>query len=139
MNQDWINALLGGGLLGLASTLLLLANGKICGISGILFNAMQKPAGGFLWRIKFLTGLILAGLIYRSFEPEAFVNETSTSLGLATLAGLFVGFGTRLGSGCTSGHGICGISRLSARSMVATFSFILTGGATVFLLNYLRG
>ncbi len=136
---DWANftptsALLGGALLGVAATLLVVFRGKIAGISGILAyltnprNAYDSDAG---WRALFIIGLMSANWFYQLF---ATLPETSivASNGTLITAGLLVGFGSRMGSGCSSGHGICGLSRLSLRSLVATLSFMLSG----FLLTY---
>ena len=101
---------------------------------------MLKPVrGDTLWRICFLAGLLAGGLLLRSLLPGAFDFGIIRPFSLLALAGLLVGFGTRLGSGCTSGHGVCGVSRLSPRSLVATATFIFTGALVVYLLNHLAG
>jgi uncharacterized membrane protein YedE/YeeE len=137
---DWLHftpgsALAGGLMLGIGASLLLLFSGKIAGISGILANAI-KPTHPFsqdaAWRVLFLLGLISAGTIYpliAALPPANIAASTPTLI----MAGLLVGFGSRMGSGCTSGHGICGLSRLSLRSMVATVSFMMAGFVTTYL------
>jgi uncharacterized membrane protein YedE/YeeE len=118
----------GGVMIGLASLLLLLAGGRIAGISGIV-GGLLTPDGR--WRAFFLLGLAGGGALMFALKPEWFANTTGTSLPMVAIAGLAVGFGTRLGSGCTSGHGVCGVSRLSSRSIVATLVFVGTGIITV--------
>lgn len=136
---DWVNfatgsALLGGLMLGVGASLLLIFSGKIAGISGIvayLINPNNSDRKETAWRALFLIGLISAGLVYQLFAafPPVTINANNSTL---IVAGLLVGFGSRMGSGCTSGHGICGLSRLSLRSLVATLSFMLSG----FVLTY---
>jgi len=135
MRSDFIYALAGGALIGLASALLLLANRRIAGISGILGGALVPKASDFGWRLAFLFGLFAGGALF-FVMPERFDMQGLPSLTWVAIAGLLVGFGTRLGSGCTSGHGVCGISRGSPRSVVATLTFILTGGLTVFVVRH---
>ncbi len=132
-----VPSLLGGVLIGLAASLLLLGNGKLAGISGIVAGAM-RPIEGRGWRVLFLAGLLLGGMAITLFQPAA-IGTTSRPLALLAVAGLLVGFGTRLGGGCTSGHGVCGLSRLSKRSLVATLTFMLTAGLTVFAVHQLSG
>ena len=127
-----MNALIGGALIGLSATMMLRLNGKIAGISGIV----ESSFFGFklkenYWQIVFLAGLILGGLGLVLFYPDSLVNTFEQKFWLVSLGGLLVGFGTRLGSGCTSGHGVCGVSRLSVRSIVATLSFMAAGFLTV--------
>ncbi|MBS1156853.1 MAG: YeeE/YedE family protein [Proteobacteria bacterium] len=144
MTIDWNHftpwsALIGGVLIGLSAALLLLFKGRIAGISGIVGGLLQrKERGDFAWRIAFVLGLILAPIGYRAFSalPESHIDA---SWGVLVLAGLLVGFGTRYGSGCTSGHGVCGISRLSPRSIVATLIFMGIGFLTVFVVRHLLG
>lgn len=134
MHQIWINASVGGALIGLASILLLVVNGKIAGISGIFRGAMlesQEDAGR--WRLTFVLGLIAAGLGIRAFGAWPQGLQSSVTTTVLILAGVLVGFGTQLGSGCTSGHGVCGIGRLSPRSFVAVSTFIGAGMGTVYL------
>lgn len=134
-----LSSLLGGVLIGLAATMLLLWNGRVAGISGIFGGVLLPKVGEASWRALFLAGLVAGGFLLRVFHPSAFPAETSSSLPLIATAGVLVGFGTRLGSGCTSGHGVCGLSRLSARSLVATLSFMATGAITVFVVRNLLG
>jgi len=144
MTIDWthftpLTALSGGLLIGLSAAVLLLFNGRIAGISGIVGGLLQRyRAGDFAWRVAFVLGLVLAPALYRVFGelPESQIDASSTTL---ILAGLLVGFGSRLGSGCTSGHGVCGLSRRSPRSMVATATFMATGFITVYLIRHLFG
>lgn len=136
MNVDFIYALAGGALIGLASTLLLLANGRIAGISGILGGALSPQRGDFAWRVSFLLGL-LGSAAMQPFSPERFSTAGMPSLGWVAVAGLLVGFGTRLGSGCTSGHGVCGLSRGSPRSFAATLTFMGAAALTVFVTRHL--
>jgi hypothetical protein len=127
MHQDWINALLGGVIIGVAVSLMLLMNGRVTGISGIINGALTKVKGDTQWRVFFIGGLFLGGLALNLINPAFFTNELNTEAWTTVLAGLFVGFGTILGSGCTSGHGVCGISRMSPRSIVSTVVFIVAG------------
>jgi uncharacterized protein len=134
-----ISALVGGALIGLAATLLLLSHGKVAGISGLYGGILRRGTSDRSMRIWFVAGLVAAGLVARLVAPGAFGTSWSASLPLVLLAGLLVGFGTQLGNGCTSGHGVCGISRLSVRSLVATATFMLTGFATVFVVRHVLG
>ena len=129
-------ALAGGALIGLAAVLLALFNGRIAGISGIVGALLPPRRSGGAWRYAFVIGMLAAPLLYSWFAP---VPASSSPVGwpVLVIAGLLVGFGTRLGSGCTSGHGVCGLSRLSARSLVATLCFMATGFATVFVVRHL--
>ena len=139
MQPEWINAIIGGGLIGLSASLLLLANGKITGVSGILMGVFSDTGLNKLWRATFIVGLLLGGFLGALFLESPFINESDRPTLAVALAGLLVGFGTQLGSGCTSGHGVCGISRLSARSLVATATFIGSGVVTVTLYSLLGG
>lgn len=132
-------SLLGGVLIGLAATILLAWNGRIAGISGILGGVLLPKSGEVSWRAVFLAGLVAGGFLLRVIYPSAFPAEASGSLPVIAAAGLLVGFGTRLGSGCTSGHGVCGLSRLSARSLVATLTFMATGALTVSVVHHVIG
>ena len=125
MPMEWINALVGGVLIGLAATLMLYWNGRVAGISGIVNRLLRRNAGE--WRWGFVAGLIFGGLILKFSKPEVFVTALDAPLWTVPLAGLLVGFGTAMGGGCTSGHGVCGISRFSLRSIVATLVFIAAG------------
>lgn len=123
-------ALFGGAIIGLSASLLLLFAGRIAGISGILGTTLSRPKGDTGWRLTFLAGLLLGGVLLAAFAPETLQAPSGRSLPLLVGAGLLVGFGTRLGNGCTSGHGICGLTRFSGRSAVATVSFMFTGFLT---------
>jgi uncharacterized membrane protein YedE/YeeE len=129
-------ALAGGLLIGLAAAVFVLFNGRIAGISGILGGLIKPRSGDIGWRLAFTGGLIGAPVIYSLFWrlPDIHIEANPVTL---ISAGLIVGFGTRIGSGCTSGHGVCGISRLSPRSIVATLTFMATGFVTVFLVRHL--
>lgn len=130
-------SLVGGLILGVATVILLLGIGRIAGISGI-FSSLLKPKRVEMWQVLFIVGLIGSPLLYRLARPLPDI-EVSTSLPLLIAAGLLVGFGTRLGSGCTSGHGICGNARLSPRSLAATVTFMIFGIATVYIGRHLLG
>lgn len=135
METAWINALLGGALIGLSVSLMLLWNGRVTGISGILYGLFSPTRGETPWRLSFVGGLLFGGLALRSLRPEAFPEIEWPADWKVVLAGVLVGFGTVLGSGCTSGHGVCGISRLSLRSVVATLLFVGTGILSVSLFR----
>ena len=132
-------SLLGGVLIGLSGSAMLLLDGKIAGISGIVAGVLKPVKGDTLWRVCFLAGLLAGGCCFGSRYPSAFDFGIIRPFPLLAIAGLLVGFGTRLGSGCTSGHGVCGVSRLSPRSLVATATFIFTGALVLYLLNHLAG
>jgi uncharacterized membrane protein YedE/YeeE len=138
-NLTPFSALFGGILIGLSASAMLLLDGKIAGISGIVAGVLKPVKGDTLWRICFLAGLFCGGLVLRLVLPGAFDFGIIRSLPTLIIAGVLVGFGTRLGSGCTSGHGVCGVSRLSPRSLVATGTFMTTGALAVFLFNLLTG
>jgi uncharacterized protein len=130
---------IGGVLIGLSATILLTLNGKIAGISGI-FGGLVRPARGDLeWRALFMAGLLAGGVLSLWLRPGAIGPAPNLSFFPMIVAGLFVGAGTQLGSGCTSGHGVCGISRGSTRSIVATVTFMTTGIATVYVVRHLLG
>jgi uncharacterized membrane protein YedE/YeeE len=134
-----VASLIGGVLIGLASVWLLAANGRIAGISGILhglFGAMSaQPPGDRSWRLLFILGLVAAGFVWHAFVAPAPVRE-GFGLGWAAAAGLLVGFGTRVGGGCTSGHGVCGLGRFSLRSLVAVMVFMATGMAATYVMRH---
>ena len=131
--------LMGGVLIGFSASLLLLLKGRIFGVSGILAGVLVPKAGDTAWRVAALGGLVCAGVILLVARPEAMAVSSDGSFWRYVAAGLLVGFGTQLGSGCTSGHGVCGISRLSPRSIVATITFIGTGMLMVALLRAIGG
>ena len=143
MNIDWANftpwaSLAGGIVLGLAAALFILLNGRVLGISGILGGLLPPKAGDAGWRIAFLLGMLAAPLVYGWLAPEGSAHAPRIDAGFATIvgAGLLVGLGTRYGSGCTSGHGVCGLSRLSPRSLVATLAFMGAGFVMVFVVRH---
>ncbi|OAI50682.1 hypothetical protein AYO46_09635 [Betaproteobacteria bacterium SCGC AG-212-J23] len=130
-----VASLAGGILIGLASVWLLAANGRIAGISGILHGLVAQPPGDRFWRFAFLLGLVIAGFAWHAFVAPAPVRE-GFGLGWAAAAGLLVGLGTRLGGGCTSGHGVCGLGRFSLRSLVAVAVFMATGMAATYVMRH---
>ena len=132
-------ALAGGILIGLASVWLLLAHGRIAGISGIFNGLLLPKAGDTAWRWAFVLGLIAAGFLDQAVFGAAALPGSGLSIGWIIAAGLLVGFGTRMGSGCTSGHGVCGLGRLSARSLVSVLVFLSTGMATTFVMRHVIG
>ena len=140
MQIDWDHftpwaALAGGIVLGLAAAAFVLLHGRILGISGILGGLLHPRSKDAAWRVAFVLGLLAAPLLYRLAVGMTEVR-IDASWGMVVLAGLLVGVGTRYGSGCTSGHGVCGISRLSPRSLVATLAFMAAGFATVYLIRH---
>ena len=143
MSIDWYaftpwSALAGGALIGLAVGLFALLNGRIAGISGILGGLVRPSRGDVGWRVAFVAGMIGAPLVYRLIAALP-PSRIDAGYGALLVAGFLVGIGTRYGAGCTSGHGVCGISRLSLRSLVATLLFMGAGVATVFVLRHLLG
>jgi uncharacterized membrane protein YedE/YeeE len=131
---------LGGGLLiGLSALLLLYLNGRIAGISGIVNGALARKKGDTAWRVAFALGMLAGGAAFWWLTPHAFVPRQGFPLPLLLVAGFLVGFGTRLGSGCTSGHGVCGLGRRSLRSLVATITFVACGMVTVYVARHLLG
>ena len=130
------SGLLGGALIGFAAVLLLVANGRIAGISSIIGGLLTRPTTDIGWRIAFVCGLGLGACSYRLIAGEWFAVDSAATWPVMLIAGLFVGFGTRMGGGCTSGHGVCGLSRLSPRSLAATLTFMAAGFATVFLIRH---
>ncbi|EGF32620.1 putative transmembrane protein [Oxalobacteraceae bacterium IMCC9480] len=140
MTIDWMHftpwtSLAGGVLIGIAAAMLLFFNGRIAGISGILGGLLRPVRGDIGWRAVFVLGLVAAPLVWRLFAPLPAVQVEAGNVTLI-VAGLLVGVGTRYGSGCTSGHGVCGLARLSPRSMVATAAFMLAGFACVFIVRH---
>jgi uncharacterized membrane protein YedE/YeeE len=132
------SAIIGGLLIGLAATLLLWSIGRIAGISGIFYGVATAPRGDRAWRIAFLAGMMIVGAIVMQFVPSpARIQTGATPLLLA--AGFLVGFGTRMGNGCTSGHGVCGLGRQSWRSAAAVATFMAVGMATVYVTRHLVG
>jgi uncharacterized membrane protein YedE/YeeE len=143
MSIDWSaftpgSALAGGLLIGLAAAAFLLLNGRIAGISGVLGGLLRRRRGDVDWRLAFLAGLVLAPLAYALVaKPPSLTIDASGAV--LVIAGLCVGIGTRYGAGCTSGHGVCGLSRLSLRSLVATLAFMGSGFVTVYVVRHLLG
>ena len=131
--------LAGGALIGASAALLLLANGRIAGISGIVGEALAAPRGDTAWRLAFVAGLIAGPLLVQLVLQRPIAATIDASVPMLIAAGFLVGMGTRLGGGCTSGHGVCGIGRFSRRSIVATLSFLAAGMATVFTVRHLMG
>ncbi len=143
MNIDWhaftpVSALIGGALIGLAAGLFILLNGRIAGISGILGGLLRPRDGDILWRALFIGGLIVSPVLWQMADRLPAIR-IDTGYPLLIVAGLLVGYSTRLGSGCTSGHGVCGLSRLSPRSLVATLCFMASGFITVYILRHVLG
>jgi uncharacterized membrane protein YedE/YeeE len=143
MSIDWnaftpASALAGGALIGAAAALFAVLNGRIAGISGILGGLLRPQGGDIAWRVAFVAGLLVAPTGYALLAglPEIRIDAGYPAL---VVAGLLTGVGTRFGSGCTSGHGVCGISQLSPRSLVATLAFMVAGFATVYLLRHVAG
>ncbi len=134
-----LSALVGGIMIGASASVLLLATGRIAGISGIVGGLVPPVASDALWRLLFLGGLVAGVLAWRVMRPGDVALTFDASLPVIVLGGLLVGFGTRVGNGCTSGHGICGIGRRSLRSAVATAIFMVTAGATVFAVRHVVG
>jgi uncharacterized membrane protein YedE/YeeE len=130
-----ISGLFGGLLIGLSTALLMLLNGRIAGISGIVGGLLARKGSEVGWRAMFAVGLLLGGLVYVLAAGEVFPVEIEASLPVMVVAGLLVGFGARMGSGCTSGHGVSGIARFSRRSITATLVFMGTAIATVFVVG----
>ena len=137
--SDMWSALAGGALIGLGAMLLLWFNGRIAGISGMLNGAVEASGHERLWRFVFLAGLVIGAFIYAKMSPNDFVIREDFPLWALAIAGLLVGYGTRMGSGCTSGHGVCGISRLSKRSIYATATFMGSGFITTAIVRHLLG
>jgi uncharacterized membrane protein YedE/YeeE len=143
MSIDWTyftpwTSLAGGLLIGLAAALFLLFNGRIAGISGIVGGLLKPARGDIAWRIAFVAGLVIAPLVYALGAPLPQVH-VEANYPVLLIAGLLVGIGTRYGSGCTSGHGICGLSRRSPRSVMATVAFMFAGFVTVYIARHLIG
>jgi uncharacterized membrane protein YedE/YeeE len=134
-----LEALFGGVLIGAAAAALLVFDGRIAGVSGIVGGLLPPRRADEAWRAWFVAGLVTGGLCLGLFTADPFHGLAETSYAVLVPAGLLVGFGASLGSGCTSGHGVCGVSRLSPRSIVATMAFMATGAVTVFVVRHLVG
>ena len=144
MNIDWAHftpfaSLAGGIILGAASAIFILVNGRILGISGILGGLLPPKAGDTTWRVFFLLGMLAAPMVFHAVVPAQYITvpRIDASVWMVIAAGLLVGVGTRYASGCTSGHGVCGLSRLSPRSVVATLSFMGAGFVMVYVLRHI--
>lgn len=133
------NALIGGAIIGLAVSLMLVFNGRVTGISGIVSGVLKPQKNDVLWRVAFLSGLLSGGFVLKLLRPDFFVLSSNITNFDYVIAGLLVGFGTLLGNGCTSGHGVCGISRLSMRSILATVTFISFGVLSLVVFKMIRG
>jgi hypothetical protein len=136
-SQYWI-ALAGGGLIGLAATILWISLGRVAGVSGVWGEILAPATRERGWRIAFVLGMVVAGVVASFVAPSA-ITRSPAPLAVVAIGGLLVGFGTRLGTGCTSGHGVCGLSRFSRRSLVAVMTFMLTGGISVAIVRALGG
>lgn len=139
MEAAWWLALAGGVLIGLSATLLLWLDGRIAGVSGIAGGVLFPRPGDIAWRVAFLVGLVVAAGAYMAFVPGALQPRVDFPRAGLVLAGLLVGFGTRMGNGCTSGHGVCGLGRLSPRSLAAVVTFMATAIATTFVVRHAWG
>ena len=142
MTIDWSHftpwaSLAGGALIGIAAAMLVLLNGRVAGISGIVGGLLAPRRGEIAWRLAFVGGLLLAPAVVLLFFNKSPMPRIDAGFGTLAVAGLLVGIGTSYGSGCTSGHGVCGLSRLSPRSLVATAAFMLAGIVTVFVARHL--
>lgn len=134
--NGWMSALAGGVLIGMAATLLLWLTGRIAGISGIVGGVLMPRRGEVVWRIAFVLGLIGAGAAWLWWVPAAYVPREGFPPVLLVIAGVLVGFGTRMGNGCTSGHGVCGLGRLSPRSLAAVLTFMAAAIVTTYLVRH---
>ena len=135
MELNLLMSFSGGLLIGIASSIMLIFSGKIAGVSGIFGGMLFEKGEDKVWRIYFVLGLILGGILLNEINVDFFENSTGRDLFEINLAGFLVGIGTRISGGCTSGHGVCGIGRVSGRSIAATFTFVLTGIVIVNLLK----
>ncbi len=138
-NLTLLSSSIGGVLIGLGAVTLLVLNGRIAGISGITGSLFAPRSGDVAWRMAFVAGIIGAGVVAYVVAPEFFAVGVERSGVAIAVSGLLVGFGTRLGSGCTSGHGVCGLARMSRRSLVSVITFIGTGAATVLVTRVFFG
>lgn len=138
-NLSIVNSLLGGFLIGTSAVLMMALFGRIAGISGFIHKLLPPNEGDLSWAVYFMLGLMVAGLSYHWIAPVHFTFRSNYPFMLTLVGGIFVGFGTRMGSGCTSGHGVCGISRFSFRSIVATVIFIVFGVLSFALIKPILG
>ena len=139
MKDSIINALIGGSVIGLAASLTLLLSGRVAGISNILGGIVSPHRLALSWRVSFILGLLVGGVVLALRWPDTLQEPTASSSLIVAIAGILVGFGTQMSRGCTSGHGVCGLSRLSKRSLVATLTFMGTGAAAATLLALFTG
>lgn len=137
--MNWLLPTLGGVLIGLSASAMLLFNGRIAGISGIVGGVLRLPRNDLDWRIAFVMGLLAGGITLFLLDPGFFSTDLVRSPAAIVVAGLLVGVGVRLGSGCTSGHGVCGMSRFSPRSILATVTFMLAGGVVAAVVTNVFG
>ncbi|GBF38556.1 YeeE/YedE family protein [Leptospira johnsonii] len=135
MATEWTMGLVGGVVIGIAVSLMLLWNGRVTGVSSIVYGVLVPVKGDLAWRWYFIAGLLLGGLSLQATAPELLAVELQTKTWIGVIAGILVGFGAMLGGGCTSGHGVCGVSRVSPRSIVATIAFMAAGMAAVMFLR----
>ena len=134
-----LSAFSGGLLIGLSATLLLLFNGRIAGISGIMGGLIKAPRAELFWRLAFLAGIVIGAFLFKQITPEFYLPRENYPIWLLACGGFLVGFGTRMGNGCTSGHAVCGIARFSIRSIAATLTFMASGFLTVYLIRHVLG
>ncbi|TGM98465.1 YeeE/YedE family protein [Leptospira dzoumogneensis] len=135
MGIEWAMGYAGGVVIGIAVSLMLLWNGRVTGVSSIVYGVLVPTKGDLAWRWYFIAGLLIGGLSLKVTAPELLAAELQTNSWIGAIAGILVGFGAMLGGGCTSGHGVCGVSRVSPRSIVATIVFMAAGMAAVVLLR----
>jgi uncharacterized protein len=133
------SAFSGGILIGLAATLLLLYNGRIAGISGIMGGLISASKSEIFWRLAFLSGIVIGAFLLNQIKPDLYQPRENFPIGLLACGGFLVGFGTRMGNGCTSGHAVCGIARFSVRSIAATITFMASGFLTVYIIRHVVG
>jgi uncharacterized protein len=134
-----ISAFSGGILIGLAATLLLLFNGRIAGISGIMSGLVNASKADVFWRLAFLSGIVIGAFLFNQIKPDLYQPRENFPILLLACGGFLVGFGTRMGNGCTSGHAVCGIARFSVRSIAATITFMASGFLTVYIIRHVVG
>lgn len=139
MDNTLLSAIFGGALIGIGAAALMLFSGKIAGLSGIVSGLLRPKPGDFAWRVALVLGMVAVGLMMARIHPHLYGFDVDRSLLAVAAAGVLVGFGARLGSGCTSGHGVCGLARLGPRSLVATLTFMSTGALSVLVVNQLLG
>jgi uncharacterized membrane protein YedE/YeeE len=138
MTSGYWTALGGGALIGLAATILWVSLGRVAGVSGVWGEILAPATRDRGWRVAFVAGMVVAGVVAAMVSPSS-ITRSPAPLAVVALGGLLVGFGTRLGTGCTSGHGVCGLARFSRRSLIAVMTFMLTGGVTVAIVRALGG